>query len=170
MKKRIFMWIVMVAASVITITGIVLMAELMATEEERNAINVYINESAEKTLEFKDLCLLPGGSCEYAIKLSGERSKKYDLNLAFTDVDEEKTLKDFVRVRIEAGDETVCDELLADAFKGEDIVLSVDFENGKNTEILIVYYLPIDVGNEAKNAEAFFELKLTAKTNEVLYE
>ena len=170
MKKRIFMWIVMTVSSVITIVGIVLMANMMATEEERNAINVYINESTEKTLEFKDLCLLPGESCEYTIKLSGERSKQYDLSLAFTDVDEEKTLKDFVRVRIEAGDETVCDELLADAFKGEDIVLSVDFENGKNTEILIVYYLPIDVGNEAKNAEAFFELKLTAKTNEVLYE
>ena len=170
MKKSIFVRAMMASASVIMIVGVLLMANLLTTEEERNSINVHINESSEKTLEFNDLCLLPGESCEYTIKLSGERSKQYDLSLAFTDVDEEKTLKDFVRVRIESGGETVSDELLADAFESEDIVLPIDFENGKNTEILIVYYLPIDVGNEAKNAEAFFELKLTAKTNEVLYE
>ena len=144
--------------------------DLLTTEEERNSINVHINESSEKTLEFKDLFLLPGESCEYTIKLNGERSKQYDLSFDFIDVEEEKTLKDFARVRIEAGGDVICDELLADAFESENIVASIDFENEKNTEILIVYYLPIDVGNEAKNAEAVFELRLTAKTNEALYE
>ena len=36
------------------------------------------------------------------------------------------------------------------------------FGEDKNTEFQIVYYLPIDVGNEAKNAEALFGLMLTA--------
>lgn len=160
----------MASASVIIIVGVLLMANLLTTEEERNSINVHINESSEKTLEFKDLFLLPGESCEYTIKLNGERSKQYDLSFDFIDVEEEKTLKDFARVRIEAGGDVICDELLADAFESENIVASIDFENEKNTEILIVYYLPIDVGNEAKNAEAVFELRLTAKTNEALYE
>lgn len=160
----------MASASVIMIVGVLLMANLLTTEEERNSINVHINESSEKTLEFKDLFLLPGESCEYTIKLNGERSKQYDLSFDFIDVEEEKTLKDFARVRIEAGGDVICDELLADAFESENIVASIDFENEKNTEILIVYYLPIDVGNEAKNAEAVFELRLTAKTNEALYE
>lgn len=170
MKKSIFVRAMMASASVIMIVGVLLMANLLTTEEERNSINVHINESSQKTLEFKDLCLLPGESCEYTIKLNGERSKQYDLSFDFIDVEEEKTLKDFARVRIDAGGDVICDELLADAFESEDIVASIDFENEKNTEILIVYYLPIDVGNEAKNAEAVFELRLTAKTNEVLYE
>ncbi|MBR2479065.1 MAG: hypothetical protein IKB47_01500 [Clostridia bacterium] len=170
MKKSIFVRAMMASASVIMIVGVLLMANLLTTEEERNSINVHINESSEKTLEFKDLFLLPGESCEYTIKLNGERSKQYDLSFDFIDVEEEKTLKDFARVRIEAGGDVICDELLADAFESENIVASIDFENEKNTEILIVYYLPIDVGNEAKNAEAVFELRLTAKTNEALYE
>ena len=48
------------------------------------------------------------------------------------------------------------------AFEKEKIVLPVDFDEGENTELKIVYYLPLDVGNEAKNAEAVFELLLTA--------
>ena len=37
-----------------------------------------------------------------------------------------------------------------------------DFRENKNTELKVIYYLPLDVGNEAKNAEAIFELQLTA--------
>ena len=32
----------------------------------------------------------------------------------------------------------------------------------ENTELKIVYYLPLEVGNEAKKAEAFFELLIKA--------
>ena len=38
------------------------------------------------------------------------------------------------------------------------------------TPFEIVYYLPIDVGNEAKNAVAVFELHLTAYNEEVDHE
>ena len=44
-------------------------------------------------------------------------------------------------------------------FEAENINLPVDFSEGKNTELKITYYLPIDIGNEAKNAEAIFELR-----------
>ena len=82
--------------------------------------------------------------------------------LDFVDTDEEKTLKKYARVKIVADGEVISDELLADAFEKEKIVLPVDFDDKKNTELKIVYYLPLDVGNEAKNAEAVFELLLTA--------
>ena len=65
-------------------------------------------------------------------------------------------------MKIVANGEVISDELLADAFEKEKIVLPVDFDEGENTELKIVYYLPLDVGNEAKNAEAVFELLLTA--------
>jgi hypothetical protein len=65
-------------------------------------------------------------------------------------------------VKIISGDEVICDELLAKVFEDDDIVLPVDFAEDKNTELKIVYYLPVDIGNEAKNAEAVFELLLTA--------
>ena len=64
-----------------------------------------------------------------------------------------------------ADDEAVCDELLADVIANDDLVLPVDFKENKNTKLKVVYYLPLEVGNDAKNAEALFELRLTA-TNE----
>ena len=47
----------------------------------------------------------------------------------------------------------------------EKITLSVDFAAEKNAELKIVYYLPLDVGNEAKNAEGMFELQFTASAD-----
>ena len=61
-----------------------------------------------------------------------------------------------------ANGNVVCDELLADAIEDDNIVFPVDFEANDKNEIKIVYYLPLDVGNEAKKAEAQFELILTA--------
>ena len=84
----------------------------------------------------------------------------------FTRKKEEKTLKNFARVKILVKGEAVYDELLANALKDENISFSVDFGEDKNTELTVVYYLPIEVGNEAKNAEAIFELLITASNEE----
>ena len=90
------------------------------------------------------------------------KEKQYDLSLDFIET-EEKTLKHFARVQIVANGDVVCDELLATVFEDEDIILPIDFtEDNKSIELKIVYYLPIEIGNEAKNAEAVFELLLTA--------
>ena len=58
--------------------------------------------------------------------------------------------------------EVILDELLVDAFEHEELVLPVQISKGINTELEIIYYLPIEVGNEAKNATADFELLVRA--------
>ena len=168
MSKSTILRIVLIAGSVLIIVGVALMTWMLATEEERNVIQINISDmsddGATKTIEFESLGLVPGEECEYTLKLKSDNSKKYDLYLDFVEV-EEKTLKEFARVRIVSNGEIVCDELLADAFLMEPLVLPVDFTENRNTEMRIVYYLPIEIGNEAKNAEAVFDLILTA-TNE----
>ena len=161
------MRIILIASSVLIIAGVALMAGVMLTADERDHIKVDIADVAEgkaKIIEFDGLGLIPGEQCEYTIALKGENAKKYDLSLDFVENEENdgKTLKNYARVRIISGEEIVCDELLADIFEKEIIVLPVDLKQGKNTDINIVYYLPIDIGNEAKNAEAIFDLVLTA--------
>ena len=42
------------------------------------------------------------------------------------------------------------------------LFLPVHFDLLHNTELTVEYYMPIEIGNEAKNAEAHFELHLTA--------
>lgn len=150
------------------IAGVLLMTWMLTTEEERNVIQLNVSDMSEsgktQSIEFENLGLVPGEQCEYTLKLKSDNAEKYDLKLDFVET-EEKTLKKYARVKILANGETVSDDLLADAFEKEALVLPVDFTENKNTEISIVYYLPIEIGNEAKNAEAVFDLHITA-TNE----
>lgn len=153
--------IILIAGSVLIIVGVSLMGWMLATEDERSVIEVQLENGKTQSVEFENLSLVPCEECEYTIKLEKSRADKYDLNLDFVEI-EEKTLKNYARVKIIANGEVVCDELLATVFENEDIVLPVDFGEDKNTELKIVYYLPIEIGNEAKKAEAIFELLLTA--------
>ncbi|MBQ8817262.1 MAG: hypothetical protein IJZ83_01685 [Clostridia bacterium] len=162
MLKNKLMRIILVVGSALIIVGVSLMGWLLATEDERGVIEVKLEEGETESLAFEDLTLIPGEECEYTVQLEKTSASKYDLELDFVDSDEEKTLKKYARVKIVADGEVISDELLADAFEKEKIVLPVDFDDKKNTELKIVYYLPLDVGNEAKNAEAVFELLLTA--------
>ena len=163
MTRSIFLRIVLIVSSALIIIGVLLMNWVLETSDDRDVIKIYLNnDEVAEVVEFESLALLPGDSCEYVVVLSSENSKIYDLNLSFVEI-EEKTLKNFAYVKIISGEEVLCDELLATTFEGEGIDLLVDFNDGKNTIIKIVYYMPIEVGNEAKNAEAKFELRLTAK-------
>ncbi len=163
MPKNKLMRVILVAGSVLIIIGASLMGWMLSTEDKRNIIEVKLEDGKTEALEFKNLTLVPGEECEYVVKLKKSGVSKYDLSLDFVEI-EEKTLKNYARVKIIANGEVICDELLATAFEGEKIVLPVDFNKGKNTELRIVYYLPVDTGNEAKNAEAIFELLLTASS------
>lgn len=161
MTKSKLMQIILIAGSVLIIVGVSLLGWMLATEDERGVIEVKLEDGKTESLAFEALSLVPGEECEYTVKLEKSGASKYDLELDFVET-EEKTLKNYARVKIIANAEVVCDELLATVFGNDDIVLPVDFSEDKNTELKIVYYLPIDVGNEAKNAEAIFELLLTA--------
>ena len=110
---------------------------------------------------WRPLCLIPGDECEYGVKLAKGGANKYDLRFDFVETGD-GALKSYARVKIIVKGNTVYDALLADALDNENILLSVDFGEDINTEFQVIYYLPIDVGNEAKNAEAKFGLMLTA--------
>ncbi len=153
--------IMMLLVSVLLIGGAVLLIWLTTTEDERNVMKVNLNSEETKAIHFENLSLIPGESCEYSISMQGERAKSYDVRLNFAET-EEKTLKNFARVTITVNEETVCDELLATAFEREDIGFSVEFEEEKTIDLKVTFYMPLDVGNEAKNAEALFDLLITA--------
>lgn len=160
MFKSKWMRFLLIAGSVLIVVGVGLMTWMLATEDERNVIEVKLSDGAAEIL-FEGLALVPGGECEYEIELKKDNADTYDLTMDFIEA-EESPLKNFVRVKILAGDSVLHDDLLANVFDGEGIVLPVDFNGDKNTRLKIVYYMPIEVGNEAKNAEALFKLVLTA--------
>ena len=162
MPKRSFMRIILVISSALIIIGILLMLQNMASSDGKDEITVRVNNDMVETLEFKELALIPGESCTYTIKLKGSSAKQYILSLDFIEKGDQ-TLKDFARVKMISDGEIIYDKLLSDAFVDDDIALDVDFRDSRNTELTLVYYLPMDVGNEAKNAEAIFDLQISAK-------
>ena len=162
MSKSKIMRIILIAGCLLIIVGVSLMGWMLATANERSVISVKLENGETEVLAFEQLALVPGEKCEYTIELKKSGASKYNLELNFVDTDEEKLLKNFARVKVMSGEEVVCDALLADAFQNEAIVLPVDFGDGKNTKLKVVYYLPLEVGNEAKKAEAAFALHLKA--------
>lgn len=162
MSKSQFMRIALIASSVLIMIGVGLTGWLVATVDDNSVIKVSLDNEETEAVAFETLSLIPGASCEYTIKLKKGSQKAYNLTLDFVET-EDHNLKKFARVQILSDGETVCDELLAKVLdEGEHIVLPVDFQKDQNTELTVRYYLPLEVGNEAKNAEALFHLRLTA--------
>ena len=161
MERNKLMRIILIVGSVMIIVGVSFMTWMLATEDERNVIKISLDEGDIKPVKFDALSLVPGDECEYEVKLVKGGAGKFDLSLDFVETGD-GTLKDYAWVKIITAGNVVYEELLVDALENENITFPVDFEEDKNTEFQIVYYLPIDVGNEAKNAEAKFGLMLTA--------
>lgn len=161
MQKSKLMQIILIVGSILIIVGVSLMTWMLATEDDRNVIRVQIDEGESKPVKFEALTMVPGDECEYSVKLVKGGTNKFDLKFDFVETGD-GTLKNYARVKIIVRDNVVYDDLLVNTLGNKNILLSVDFGEDKNTEFQIVYYLPIDVGNEAKNAEALFGLMLTA--------
>lgn len=163
MTKGRWMRILLVLISILILIGVVFMrCTPNRLTAEGGLINVVLSDGKTQIVEFDNLSLVPGEECEYIVTLEHALNGQCDVTFDFREI-EEKTLKYFIRVKMIADGEILCDEILADMFEKENIVLPVDFAENKNTKLKIVYFMPFEVGNEAKNAETIFELRITTK-------
>ena len=155
----------MIAICVLILTGSCIMGYFVVNPD-RGSDTIEVDLGKGGNVDFEDLAMLPGESTEYKIKLKGEVEAECDITLKFKEKGDNNTLKNFVYVRIEYEDEVVCDELLADVLDGKRIKLDGDFRDGKRDIIKITYYMPIEVENEAENAEADFSLQISVVNEE----
>lgn len=160
-------WRFLIVAGVLLIAaGLLLVTWILDTEDERNTIEIRLsgNRTSTEEIVFDNLALVPGEVCEYDVILKGDRTLKgdtYKLSMDFVEIKEGR-LKDYARIKILSNDIIVHDELLATVLEGEDIEFSIDFNGERSKSLKILFYLPAEVGNEAKKAEALFKLVLTA--------
>lgn len=163
MTRNRLMRILLIIISVLILIGVVLMR---CTPNSLNAdgsvIDVLLSDGKTQIIAFENLSMVPGEVCEYIVRLQHSEAEQCSVSLDFREKDGEQALKYFVRVQIISGEEMICDELLADVFQKGKLVLPVDFVANTNTELKILYVMPIEVGNEAKNAETVFELRIRA--------
>ena len=157
----------------VAITGIALMIVIgvglvfwaMRNEREVTVIGISLSGDASSAVDFNDLAMIPGQKTEYTVRFASYSSKRYGVTLDFFEDEDKKaynTLKHYVRVRIEVGDEVLCDDVLERVMEGDPLGFNVDIRQRLNTEMKVTYYLPDDIGNEAKGAQAAFKLLVVA--------
>ena len=150
-----------IVIAVLILCGVILTLLLMNDRVRGNVFDIGLDGNISP-IEFEGLKMVPGDSVEYKLAFKGRDAKEYNVNLDFTDVDPDGTLKNFVRIKILSGETEIYDELLADAMNGKTLDLKVNFKKAENTELKLVYYMPLEVGNEAKLATSDFRLSITS--------
>ena len=164
MSKNRLLQIVLGGFSLLIITAVILTWVNLAESDDIDAVTFSLEDGKTEILTFENLSLIPGDECVYKVQLKGDNPKAYNVNFDFKehfDMD----LKQFARVKMVADGVEFYDGLLAEAIDKDDINLHIGFDMEDDVRLEITYYLPIDVGNEAKNASAVFDLRITA-TNE----
>ena len=160
MTRSAFMRLLLVVASILIIIGVILLCGMLRPIRTGDVINIYLEDGVTEEIGFKRLALVPGDSERYHIRLEGDPDTQFKVKASFIEKGE-NTLKDYVFVKIVANGALICDKLLAEAFEDDLLIIPADFRDGRYTDIVVTYYLPLDVGNEAKNAEAIFTLQFT---------
>ena len=150
-----------IVIAVLILCGVILTLLLMNDRVRGNVFDIGLDGNISP-IEFEGLKMVPGDSVEYKLAFKGRDAKEYNVNLNFADVDPDGTLKNFIRVKILSGETELYDELLADAMDGKTLDLKVNFKKAENTELKLVYYMPLEVGNEAKLATSDFRLNITS--------
>ena len=160
MTRKIILWVGIIFMSAMTLIGVVIIGVSKTVQPENGTVEVNVENGKTTTIEFEDLCLLPGEQSEYTVKLNRRSDKAYQLTLKFNQ-GEESGLAEYAYVRIERYGKVIYDELLKNAFAQEPMVLDIDLSQ-ETQDLTVVYYLPLEVGNEAQKAVAEFSLQITA--------
>lgn len=163
----------MIASSVLIITGVGMSAFFMFDMyKDKTVINVELSEDENytETIEFEYLNIAPGESIDYTLNIDVEYDGEFDIVISFSDNDESLTLKEYAYARVTMGDTEICDVLLKDLFKSDELRISAETAGDKKTTIKITYYMLESVGDEAQNAEANFTVTVTAENTEGIYD
>ena len=169
--KRAFILILLVSLSATMLVGAGLATYfLFNADRETNIHDIDLKIDGRYTLEFSELDLIPGESAEYDVNLHSEMAVDAFVSLEFKRVDEIAEgiakLENYAYARITRGDEVLCDSLLSELLNNETrVTFECAIGANDHSNLKITYYMPSEVGNEAQNAEASFEMIITA-TNE----
>lgn len=162
MKLKIFLPI---AAVVLLLAGVVLLALTLASPSNDFIKDVTLNDNGttQETLEMSANGLIPGDSREYTLNFKGQSTGSYALNFEFVEI-RNSFPEDSVKVTFKYGekeDESATYDLL-DLLGGQVVTLKLKVVAKRATAVRVIYWLPLEVGNDAQNAAVDFVVNLSA--------
>ena len=142
------------------IIGIILIYTLYQ-KDDRDVIRINVDHEESKTISFENLAMVPGEETGYTFTFDQVDIADYDVVLQFKKT--EKTVPcDFIYVRISIDGEILHDKSLGELLDKDPIFFHVTPIKDRSREVNVVYYIPLDVGNEAQDVEVYFDLVVTA--------
>lgn len=145
--------------------GVALMIWMLLAD--RNGDNIKVKVEIEeinvpKKVEINDYILVPGYENEYTLTVTSDRPGDYDLTFSFVEKgNEDNVLKENLHILIEYDGEVLCDDKLSELYD-RTIDFSIELKRWHGQDIRVVYYIPIEVGNEIQGQVIDFDLFITA--------
>lgn len=157
-REKIITWI-MASLCVLSLVAVGVTVYMLTRDDVEYSFNIEI-DGEEEVLEFTGLGLIPGGEVSYTAAIHDALNIDSDIYLVF-DAEEPQPLADYVYAKVIVDGEVLCDRLLSALLARDSTTISCHLPKGGMQEIEIIYYMPIDVGDEAKNAKASFSIIVT---------
>jgi hypothetical protein len=129
--------------------------------------------ASQEVLEFNGFMVIPGGRDDYKVELTPSTTITADMMIDFEEISSVENasgvkLKDCARVKISIDGEQVMDCLLADAFEGEAYMQKIKLKERRPIYLDVEFYLPIEIGNEVKNASLDFYLVIKLERTKIM--
>ncbi len=151
------------ALIVITMISIVIGVWGYESQDEfANEQTIVLNEQPRTEMEVSLSGLVPGMSVSYEIHLKADEGDSFGITMDFEKTDKD-SLARFVDVEVRSSGEKIDGAKLSEYLGGRQITFPTEFDSTSEIDIEIVYSMGIDVGDDAQNTTADFNILLSAK-------
>ena len=166
-EQKHFVRVLLVVLSATILIGVAIMWYFLHLSSDKGTIRLDITANGVKNVEFEGLGLIPGEEKVYNVALRSDVPEDYAINLAFVENSETiNHLKKYVYARLQVGDTVICDALLSELFEGDALTIYSHLSKTEGCDLVITYYMPKEIGNEAENTTANFVIAVsTVKEN-----
>ncbi len=127
-----------------------------------NKKTIVLNEQPQTEMEVYLSGICPGMHVSYEIHLQANMGDAFDITMNFEKTDADSLAK-FIDVEIRSNGERIDSAKLAAYLSGKQIAFPAKFDSTSDIEIEILYSMGLDVGDEAQNTAADFNIVLSAK-------
>ncbi len=127
-----------------------------------NEKTIVLNEQPQTEMVVYLSGLCPGMRVSYEIHLKANEGDRFGITMDFEKTDTD-SLAQFVDVEIRLSGEKIDGAKLSEYLGGRQITFPTEFDSTSEIDIEIVYGMGIDVGDDAQNTTADFNIILSAK-------
>ncbi len=161
MSKRISC--ILILSVVVTMIGIIIGVWIYVSQDKfADEKTIVLNEQPQTEMEVSLSGLVPGVSVSYEIHLKANEGGSFGITMDFEKTDSD-SLAPFVDVEVRLSGEKIDGAKLSEYLGGKQIIFPAKFDDTSEIDIEIVYSMSIDVGDDAQNTTADFNIVLSAK-------